>query len=129
MGVARGSFGQGGRSARGFSLGVHEFVSPDFFTVEAAHSLTRAERQGRILARQARRLFLDILATSPAFHAFQPFMLRAIDISSKLRIGVYDCVYVALAESEQCEFITADERLVKNIQAVFPFVLFLGNMP
>jgi predicted nucleic acid-binding protein len=45
-----------------------------------------------------------------------------------MRIGVFDCVYVALAESEQCEFITADERLVNNVKATFPFVLFLGDM-
>ena len=39
---------------------VHELLSPDFFTVEAAHALTRAERQVRIAAGQARVLLLDI---------------------------------------------------------------------
>jgi putative transposase len=37
---------------------------------------------------------------------------RAIAISSAVRIGVYDCLYVALAEREGCEFVTADARLV-----------------
>jgi predicted nucleic acid-binding protein len=113
----------------GFRLGIHEFLSPDFFTVEAAHTLTRAERQNRILVGEAKPLLLDILATPPVFVPFQPFMLRAVDISSKMRIGVYDCVYVALAESEQCEFITADDTLVRNLQAAFPFIIALASMP
>jgi predicted nucleic acid-binding protein len=73
---------------------VHELLSPDIFTVEAAHALTRAERQLRIPAGQARALFLDIL-TTPHVFPFQPFLIRAIDISSTMRIGVYDCIYVA----------------------------------
>ena len=54
---------------------------------------------------------------------------RAIDISSALRIGVYDCIYLALAERESCEFITADDKLVKNLQGQFPFVVSLASMP
>jgi len=56
-------------------------------------------------------------------------MLRAIDISSKVRIGVYDCLYVALAERENCELITADDRLVRNLQPAFPFIVSLAALP
>ena len=80
-----------------FRNGIHEFLAPEIFTVEAAHALTRAERQGRVSVGKARMLFLDILATPPLYYSFQPLLLRAIDISSKMRIGIYDCVYVALA--------------------------------
>src|SRR5437764_5957293 len=31
------------------------------------------------------------------------------DISSQLRQSVYDCLYVALAERESCELVTADD--------------------
>src|SRR5205807_372802 len=73
---------------------VHELLSPDIFTLEAEHALTRAERQLRIPVGQARALLLDILTTPPQVFPFQQFLLRAIDISSVARIGVYDCVYV-----------------------------------
>ena len=46
-----------------------------------------------------------------------------------MRVGIYDCVYVALAEREGCEFITADDRLSKNLQSTFPFVISLAAMP
>ena len=35
---------------------------------------------------------------------------------------MYDCIYVALAEREQCELVTSDARLVKNMPE-FPILL------
>ena len=72
---------------------------------------------------------LDILTTPPRVFPFQPFLLRAIDISSAMRIGVYDCVYVALAEQEPCELVTADTTLVRALQPTFPFVRPLSSFP
>jgi predicted nucleic acid-binding protein len=46
---------------------------------------------------------------------------RAYELSSQMRIGVYDCLYVALAEREQCELVTADQRLV-TVFAGLPIV-------
>ena len=42
---------------------------------------------------------------------------RAFELSSTRRIGVYDCVYVALAEQQQCRVVTADERLLNAFPA------------
>ena len=52
----------------------------------------------------------------------------AYAISSKMQVGVYDCIYVALAEREQCELITADDRLVKNLKPTFPFIVALSSI-
>jgi predicted nucleic acid-binding protein len=46
-----------------------------------------------------------------------------------MRVGVYDCLYVALAEREGCDFITADDRLVKRLQAHFRFIVPLASLP
>ena len=43
-------------------------------------------------------------------------------ISSQVRIGVYDCLYVALAERENCDLITADDKLIKALQGTFSFI-------
>ena len=43
---------------------------------------------------------------------YQPLLQRATAISSQARIGVYDCLYVALAEHENCELVTADGKLI-----------------
>jgi predicted nucleic acid-binding protein len=112
-----------------FRNGLHELHAPDFFTVEAAHALTRAERQGRLSVADAKNLLLDILTTPPKLVSFQQFLLRAVDISSATRTGVYDCIYVALAEQEQRELVTADDKLVKKLQVHFPFIKHLAVFP
>jgi predicted nucleic acid-binding protein len=112
-----------------FRAGVHDLIAPDIFPQELAHALTRAERQGRIVVGQGELFWGDVMTTPPLLHASLPTTARAIDISSRLRIGVYDCLYVALAESVGCAFVTADDKLVKNLRAYFSFIVALSELP
>lgn len=112
-----------------FLNGIHELLAPDVYPVEVAHTLTRAERQARVTVGQARHLLVDVLTTPPQFHSYRPLLTRAVDISSPMRIGVYDCLYVALAELEKCELLTADDKLVKNLLGTFPFIVDLASLP
>lgn len=88
-----------------------DLLSPDVFPVEVTHALTRAERQGRITPGQGAQLFTDLLQTLPALVPSLPSLPRAYELSSLLRIGVYDSLYIALAEREGCDLVTADQRL------------------
>ena len=113
-----------------FRKGTHQLFVPEVFTTELAHALTRAERQGRLTPGDALASFwTNVMTTPPQLVPSVPLSPRAIEISSQMRIGVYDCLYVALAEHEQCEFITADDRLVRNLQPMFPFILALSAIP
>jgi predicted nucleic acid-binding protein len=97
--------------------------------VEVAHALTRAERQGRIPVPQAGNLWGDVMSTPPRLERSGPLVPRAIQISSAARIGVYDSLYVALAERESCQMVTADTRLLGNLQVQFPFLVALSSLP
>ncbi len=108
---------------------LHELLAPDVLPVEVAHALTRSERRGIIAIGQAVILFADVMRTSPQLSPYRPLLHRAITISSAARIGVYDCLYVALAEREGCELVTADMRLVHNLGPQFPFILPLSSFP
>ncbi len=44
-------------------------------------------------------------------------------------IRLRDCLYVALAERENCEFVTADSRLANAISRQFPLVVDLSSLP
>jgi predicted nucleic acid-binding protein len=107
---------------------VHQLIAPDVFPVEVGHALTRAERQDRITPSQA-AVWQDVMRAAPLLEPYLPLMPRAIDLSSQMRIGVYDCLYVALAEREGCELVTADDRLVKTLQVQFPFIIPLAAVP
>jgi predicted nucleic acid-binding protein len=108
---------------------VHELISPDVFPVEVAHGLAKAERRGVVPPGDADRLLTNVLSTPPQLRHYLPLLKRALDIASAARIGVYDCHYVALAEREACEFITADGRLVRALQPTFPFIMSLSVFP
>jgi predicted nucleic acid-binding protein len=112
-----------------FRRQLHELIAPAHFPVEIASALTKAQRQKLILAGDARPLIQDVLATPPALHAVDPLFYRAVDISSKTRSGFYDCLYVALAEREGCGLVTADDKLIKNLQPHFPFITSLASLP
>lgn len=112
-----------------FCKGMIELIAPDFFPCEVLHSLTRAERQGRITQQEGAKLFVDFMATLPALNSSLPLLARGYAVSSSARIGVYDCVYVALAEREKCDLVTGDTRLIAALQPQFPFIKDLAAFP
>ena len=89
-------------------------LAPDVFPIEVAHALTRAERQGRVSSADGWPFWQIIMANAPVYHSCSPLMARAYALSSTYRIGVYDCLYLALAEREAATLITADLRLLKT---------------
>jgi len=94
---------------------VHELIAPDVFPVEVAHALTKAERRGLIPQSESILKLADVMAIAPTLYSYLPLLPRAMEISTRARIGVYDCLYVALAEQERCELITAGARLAKAL--------------
>ena len=59
----------------------------------------------------------------------QPLLDRAVQISYQTRSGLYDCLYVALAEREGCELVTDDQKLIANLKPHFPFIVPLASPP
>jgi predicted nucleic acid-binding protein len=99
-----------------YKQGLHELLAPDVFPVEVGHALTRAERQKRIQPPDGWRFWNAIMVDAPTLHPCLPVMQVAFGLSSTLRVGLYDCLYVALARRESCRVVTADQRLL----SVFP---------
>jgi predicted nucleic acid-binding protein len=113
-----------------FRNAVHELLAPDLFPTEVANALLVAERRRRILPGQGLLFLADILTTLPQIHPCLPDLVpRAYAIAERTQASVYDCLYVALAEREQCEFITADDKLVNKLQPHFSFVVPLASLP
>jgi len=112
-----------------YQQNIHELIAPSHFPGEIASALTKAERQKLIPVGNARRLIQDILNTPPVFYAIDSFFYRAVEISSQTRTGFYDCLYVALAEQQNCELVTADDKLTNALQRQFSFILSLASLP
>jgi predicted nucleic acid-binding protein len=112
-----------------FQNGVHELIAPSIFPGEVAGALTKAERQKLISVGDARPLLSRILRTMPLLFPYEPLLDRAVDVSSQTRGGLYDCLYVVLAERERCQIVTDDQKLIANLQLQFPFIVPLASLP
>lgn len=109
--------------------GLHASIAPSIFPAEAASALTKAERQKLIPVGQAGILLADLLTTTPDAHPYEPLLARAVEISSQTRGGLYDCLYVALAEREGCALVTDDQKLIANLKPSFAFIVPLMSLP
>jgi predicted nucleic acid-binding protein len=112
-----------------YQQNIQELIAPAHFRGEIASAFTKAERQKLIPVGDARRLIADVLSTPPVLYPLDPLFYRAVDISSQTRTGFYDCLYVALAEQENCELVTADDKLINALQGQFSFILSLASLP
>lgn len=111
-----------------FDKGAIDLIAPDLFPIEIANSLTMAERRGRISVGLSSLFLADILSSPPTIIGTLPDLLpRAQIIAATTVVSVYDALYVALAERESCELITADDKLVRNLQAKFPMIRHLQS--
>lgn len=100
-----------------YKQGLHKLLAPDVFPVEVGHALTRAERQKRIQPPDGWRFWNAIMADAPALYPYLPMMQVAFGLSSTMRVGLYDCLYLALAQRELCRVVTADQRLLNAFPA------------
>jgi predicted nucleic acid-binding protein len=112
-----------------FDQQIHDLLAPDVFSVEIAHALSRAERRGLIQPIDGSQHLSDLLAFLPTLYASVSLLPRAYEISSQARIGVYDCLYVALAEREGCDLITSDSRLMNSLRPAYSFIMSLASLP
>ena len=71
----------------------------------------RQGAQGRVALRSPRH------ARDPVFPRL-PLGTPGIQIASQARIGIYDCLDVALAERDGCDVLTADSRLVNSVPQI-----------
>lgn len=54
--------------------------------------------------------------------------MRYVVAAAGVRISIYDCIYVALAEREGCDLVTADARLLRALQASYPCIIDLATL-
>lgn len=89
---------------------AYELLVPDFFFPEIGNILWKRVRRGETTLELAQQdlnvLRGGDLQICPSF----PLMPSALEIAARVDQAVYDCVYLALAVTNHCQMVTADER-------------------
>jgi len=104
----------GSREARLLLDSKFELFAPDFILVEVANILWKKTQRNEISSPD---LHLEELDRLPDLFTILPssaLMNRAIILAVEIGHPVYDCLYLACAETENASLITADKALVRR---------------
>ncbi len=106
-----------------------DLKAPALLRQEAASSIVRAYRTSRLSRADAETALsaASQMLSSAAVELVptERVQARAEEIALDLKHALADCLYVALAESEACDLLTTDAKLLARAAAHFPFVKLL----
>ena len=101
-------------------------LAPPIFRFEVTNALHQMVRRGHLGSYDATDLLESLLAVvaveEPTF-----LYRRSLGLAAEFGLGsTYDALYLALAESEDCEMWTADLRLCRAVDDRFSLIRCLG---
>ncbi len=117
-------FAQARRLRSDYQNQIHELIAPETILWETANAFIKAERGKVIPTDAAKAYFYDFLTTQPMMYGVRQLIHAAMDLAFQTQAGLYDSTYMTLAQRENCEFLTADDRLIRTLkgQSRFSFV-------
>ncbi len=105
-------------------------LAPILLIYELTNAIYKRVRKGEIDLNDASQALNDALLGFLEFDTPGDSSLsrRAIQLAQQYKLpAAYDAHYLALAEREDCEYWTADERLWNSVKGKLPWVRWLGN--
>lgn len=112
-----------------YQKGTLFLLAPDLINAEFGniiwkkhlfHGLAAADAQA--VVEGFRKVLLTVAPTASLLE-------EAYRLAVAHRRTVYDALYLALSLREQCQFVTADEKLVNAVSSSFPQILWLAKWP
>jgi predicted nucleic acid-binding protein len=92
------------------------FLVPDIFFAEVANAIRKQHREDGQLDAESVRLAVDDLLVVGIEPVSSTILLsRAVEIALAIGHSTYDCLYVALAERWNLDFVTADSRFRRKL--------------
>jgi len=104
--------------------------APDYLLVEFASLVGKKVRRGEI-ERSAGETCVKLMKSAPVqFEPWRGSFERALVWSLEHEQPIYDCLYLALAESLEGRFVTADERFLRGLpQVMRRHALWVEDVP
>lgn len=106
-----------------FLDGNQEILAPDILLYELANILSFKKELEIVEAIEAWNLFVDFKIK--IYIPNTDFLAKCLEFAKKYNISVYDASFTVLAQENKCNFITADQKFVEQVN--LPFVKCLGN--
>jgi len=109
----------------------YELLVPDFFFPEIGNILWKRIRRGEMTPLQAQNDLIVLTEGDLQVGPSKPLMPDALEMAASVDQAVYDCVYLALAVTHQCQMVTADERFYNALSghALFSHLMWVEEIP
>ena len=105
-----------------------QLVAPDFMPSEVATAFRKKISEQIITLDGAKQLMTRFCGLKISFRPSWLLHERAIELAEELNQRLaYDSHYLALAESLDCDFWTADEPFYRAARTPYPRVRWIGN--
>lgn len=95
---------------------THELIAPDLLLPEFGNILWKKFQRGQISVETSRQILQEFKAVTLRIYPSEPLLDNAIDLVIALGQTVYDCFYLALAITQQCQIVTADEKFYNALK-------------
>ena len=96
--------------------GGEVLAAPDLIFAEVCNGAWKSARLGRITQNQVSEIATALPTFFGRVRGSGSLATRGVEIAGWLDHPVYDCLYIALAEMEQCALVTADLQLIARIR-------------
>ena len=106
--------------------GELEILAPSLLTYELMNGLVIAGLRARLDQNTIALSFSGFMSLGIRFYDLSFFADKVLQYCRLYGRSVYDSSYLALAEQEGVDLITADERLFNSVQKDLPWVRWIG---
>jgi predicted nucleic acid-binding protein len=97
-----------------------KLIAPDLLTSECANILWKKVSRGEVLKEEALIAARLLQGAGVEIVPSRPLLEDATRLAIELDHPAYDCLYIALAIANDCQFVTADHRLLKKLALASP---------
>lgn len=106
-----------------------KIISPCLLMFEVANAIYKRFVRKELTIEQAKQRVELFNSFAPALDFGFKDQVRVLDLAQKLnRPSTYDLYYLVLAEKNECEFWTADEKLWNAVKSSLAWVKWIGDL-
>jgi predicted nucleic acid-binding protein len=113
----------------GYQSGSFMLIAPDLLAAEIGNIVWKKYRFQGLAKADAEQIITSFREVDIEFTPAAELLSEALRIAMIHERTVYDSLYIALSERENCDYITADKRLVNEMSKSFPKTVWVANWP
>lgn len=103
--------------------------APSLIDFEVINAVAIAVRGGKLSITDATGVIETFLRVAIGKKDISTYWPRILSLGKEFGVTAYDASYLALADSMQCAFLTADKKLLKSVGRKLKWVLSIVDYP